>query len=520
MKSLLSIFLTIGFVLTSGVLAQPELDMSFNSSGKMYFPGLYALTQDMIVQPDNKIVSALGECSDGASNQRPFCVFRLNEDGSPDSTFGNNGNFYLPGTPGSAYGVAIRNDGKLIVVGSSNNSLLMVRLNSNGSLDPSFGSGGMVITDIAPGDAEDARRVKIQPDGKIVAAGYSQHFGGSSLTFQQFVARYTPDGTLDSSFGNGGVVKKVVGDTTVLSSLALQSDGKIISGGYARFGSTSRFFLVRYNTDGSTDTTWDGDGVVTGLPSTNAQSIAIQLDGRVLALDGKNILYRFNADGSPDTSFDGDGSRPALDTGSAYDVMVSASGKITVTGGTNTGSYLIYRFNVAKYHPDGSPDISFSDNGYFDLDIARNDNLAMYVAMDSVGRTVVSGITGSGSTTFPLSSPNLSAARLLPSPSVGPVGLSGRVTRPDGQPVTGAILILQSGSTIMTALTSPFGYYSFQNVPSGEAYAISPGSKKVMFADRNIFVDGNIAGFNITSEPLTDTGSRSPVKISPLPKSK
>jgi uncharacterized delta-60 repeat protein len=493
--------------------AQPELDMSFNSSGKRYFPGLYALPRQMLIQPDNKIVMVLGECSVSAGPQRPFCLFRLNEDGSPDSTFSNNGNFYLSGIPSVAYGAAIQKDGKLVVVGSNNNSLLMTRLNSDGSFDPSFGSGGTVITDIAPGDVENAMRVAVQPDGKIVTAGYSQHVGGTGSTFQQFVARYTPNGTLDSSFGTAGVVKKVVGDTTITSSLALQADGKIVAGGYVRMGTVSRFLLVRYNSDGSTDTTWDGDGVVTGLPSTNAQSIAIQLDGCVLALDGKNLLYRYNADGSPDMSFDGDGSRPALDTGSAYDVMVSASGKITVTGGTNTGSYFIYRFNVAKYRPDGSSDTSFSDNGYFDLDIARNDNLAMFVAMDSQGRTVVAGLTGGGSTMQPLSSPNFSAARLLPPSSVGPVGLSGRITRPDGTPLGSAVLILQGGNTYMTTISSPFGYYSFANVPSGQAYTISPGSKKALFDDRNLFLDGEVNGFNIISDPVADAGRT----IGPIP---
>src|SRR5882757_11383263 len=104
MKSLFRCLLVICLFLPAGVLAQPELDTSFNSSGKMYFPGLYALTREMIVQPDNKIVMVLGECSVSAGAQRPFCLFRLNEDGSPDSTFGNNGNFYLSGIPSVAYG--------------------------------------------------------------------------------------------------------------------------------------------------------------------------------------------------------------------------------------------------------------------------------------------------------------------------------------------------------------------------------------------------------------------------------
>ncbi|HEV7643283.1 MAG TPA: hypothetical protein VGO50_05005 [Pyrinomonadaceae bacterium] len=526
MKSLLTSFLTIGFVLTSGVLAQPELDTAFNSTGKVIVNSDMAYTEDMVVQPDNKVVMVAGQCfSSGSPANRPFCLVRLNENGSLDTTFGNNGQVYTLAIGGRAYGLALQKDGKIVVVGygifSSAEYLTIVRHNPDGSLDPSFGNGGIGVYDINPGENDRAQSVAIQPDGKILVIGNSTRNGPQSEA-QQFIARYLPNGAIDGSFGNGGIVRTVLGASNVGIVIKLQPDGKIVTGGYGNSGSIYSFILARFNPDGSSDATWDGDGVLTDTSpvSTYIYGLAIQLDGRVVAVGG-NVLYRFNTDGSPDTSFDGDGKRPALDVGFARDVMVSAGGRITVSGGTSMPFYLTYYYNIAKYRPDGSPDTNFSGDGFLNFDLANNDSEADAVAMDSQGRTVLGGLSGSGIPTVPFQQARFSAARLVAPRTVGPVGLSGRVTRADGQPVAGAVLILQGGSTIMTALTSPFGYYSFADVPSGEAYAISPGSKKVMFDDRNVFVDDEVSNFNIISEPMADTGKRpvaSAVKIGPLTK--
>jgi uncharacterized delta-60 repeat protein len=528
MKSLLTSFLTIGFVLTTGVLAQPELDTAFNSTGKVIFDQGQAYTEDMVVQPDNKVVMDAGQCfNSGTPATRPFCLIRLNENGTRDTTFGSNGQAYTAAIGGKAHGLALQKDGKIVVVGygvfGSIEHLAIVRFNPDGSLDSSFAAAGIAVYDINPGQDDVAQNVAIQPDGKMVVVGNSTRNGPQSGG-QQFIARFLPNGVLDGSFGNGGIVRTVLGTANVGIAIQLQPDGKIVTGGYGRSGSSSiySFILARFNPDGSPDATWDGDGVIidTSPVSTYIYALAIQLDGRVVAVGG-NVLYRFNTDGSPDTSFDGDGKRPAMDVGYARDVMVSAGGRITVTGGTAMQFYNIYYYNIAKYRADGSPDTTFSSDGFLNFDLAANDSEANAVAMDSQGRTVLGGLTGWGIPTVPFQQARFSAARLLAPPSVGPVGLSGRVTRADGSPVAGAVLILQGGSTIMTTLTSPFGFYSFQNVPSGVAYAISPGSKKVMFDDRNVFVDDEVSNFNIISEPMADSGTRfvpSAVKTGPLTK--
>jgi uncharacterized delta-60 repeat protein len=296
--------------------------------------------------------------------------------------------------------------------------------------------------------------------------------------------------------------------------------------------------VTRYNSDGSLDSTWDGDGIKSiaypaggwgnGFADAGIRAVAVTLDGHVVALGQKNILFRFNADGSADTAFDGDGERQALNgtNKDPYSLAVSASGRITVAGATNGQVTCpgfpfpcpspVLMYVVARYNPDGTPDPTFDGDGYYDINPGAAAG-ALAVALDGNGRTVVSGIAAIMSQPLiPWQTPMFSAARISAPPSVGPVSFSGRVTRPDGAPVGSAVLILQSGSNTLTALTNPFGYYSFQNVPSGQAYAISPGSKKVMFEDRNVFVDGEITSFNITSEPTADT-RLSPVKIGPLP---
>jgi uncharacterized delta-60 repeat protein len=519
MTNLFRCLLVICLFSVAGVTAQTSLEFA-----NIISAGALAYVKDIAVQPDNKIIM-FAPCDGINTGNVPFCGIRINEDGSFDPSFANS-QFGVLSSPNGATGVSdveIQNDGKVVAIGGGTGAVL-VRYNANGTLDPSFGTGGMVFTDF--GGQTTGGKGAIQPDGKIVVTGGAP--GG------QFVARYLPDGTLDNSFGTGGIVQtNEPGSSFSGISVALQPDGKIVVGGNNSTGPA--YLVTRYYSDGSLDTSWDEDGIKSiaynnagtfnnGFAAVGIRAIAVKLDGRIVALGHKNILFQFNSDGSEDTTFDGDGARQALNGNDKdpYSLAVSASGRITVVGATygfvsSCGPFpgpcpspVLY-YLVARYNPDGTPDTTLHGDGYLAINPGAQAG-ATAVALDSKGRTVVSGIAAVGSQTFnPWNTPLFSAARISAPPSVGPVSLSGRVTRPDGSPVGSAVLILQGGSTTMTALTSPFGYYSFQNVPSGQAYAISPGSKKVMFSDRNVFVDGEITAFNITSEPLTDT-RLSPVK--------
>jgi uncharacterized delta-60 repeat protein len=225
------------------------------------------------------------------------------------------------------------------------------------------------------------------------------------------------------------------------------------------------------------------------------------VDGRVIALGHTNILYRFNSDGSLDTSFNGGGSRSALNGPSdPYDVAVSSGGRITVVGGAVSPSPLIYR--VARYQPNGSPDTSLSGDGFYDFDMPNFANhSARAVGVDSQGRTVVAGLSASGPALIPYENPVFSVARLT-APPASAVGISGRVTRPDGRAVPNAFLTIDvGGGTIVTALTNPFGYYLFVNVPTGQTYTISVRAKRFVFTDRSVFVGDQIANFDFVAEP-------------------
>jgi uncharacterized delta-60 repeat protein len=153
---------------------------------------------------------------------------------------------------------------------------------ADGELDTTFGTGGKVTTAVGLGDDE-AFSVVLQSDGKIVAAGYS--YNGSNYVFA--VDRYNIDGSLDTTFDTDGKVTTAVGSgTDVATSVVLQSDGKIVVAGYSYNGSNYDFAVVRYNTNGSLDTTFDTDGKVTtaiGSGEDRALSVVLQSDGKIVA---------------------------------------------------------------------------------------------------------------------------------------------------------------------------------------------------------------------------------------------
>jgi uncharacterized delta-60 repeat protein len=526
MKKLFYSFLVIGF-LSAAVFAQPELDATFGTGGKSVVVSNFLAYADAIaIQPDNKIILA-SSCRTLDIPLVPFCLVRVNEDGTMDSAFkggvpntslGGVFTSFPPGGSGIVRGIAIQNDGKIIAAGSgpgagSGQDVALVRYNADGSLDTSFGTGGIVFTLISGVD-DRAEKLALQPDGKIVIVGTA----GST----EFVARYLPDGTLDSSFGTGGMTTILV---AVGSSIALQPDGKIVAGGSGGSG----YLLTRLNSDGSPDTSWDGDGILTVPASGNLglgfRSIGLQLDGRVVALGEGNIIYRFNTDGSLDTSFDGDGSRPALSgtNKTPYSLLVSASGKITVVG-TGIPPACSFGFPcpnpdllffTARYRPDGSLDTGFSDDGYLDVNVgaavSSPFNGARAIAVDPVGRVVVGGVSSSCCNRTYWETPRFSAMRLA-APQPRPVSVSGRVTDANGNGVSGVTVSTQGG---LSARTTPFGFYTLNNVETNRTYVFSVRSKTDMaFGKRTILVDDQLTGLDFVGEQLD---SRT-IQTGPAPK--
>jgi uncharacterized delta-60 repeat protein len=223
---------------------------------------------------------------------------RYNPDGSPDSTFGTYGKVTTDfGHTDRALALIIQENGKIVAVGESYPAALaLVRYNSDGSLDSSFGIGGKVVSEFADSDQETVNSALIQRDGKIVVAGHTfRASGGSNVDpdMNFILVRYNPDGSLDPTFGAGGRVTTDFGGLDGANALAIQSDGKLVAAGVgARAGSLlgDEFALARYNPDGSLDPTFGTGGKVrtdfggSGLAGPDAAyAVAIQPDGKIIA---------------------------------------------------------------------------------------------------------------------------------------------------------------------------------------------------------------------------------------------
>jgi uncharacterized delta-60 repeat protein len=184
--------------------------------------------------------------------------------GNLDTTFDGDGlvttNF---AAAAEARGLAIQGDGKIVVAGRvdapGSRDFALARYNTDGSLDPALDTDGKVTTDFDAG-LDFGYAVAIQADGKIVTAGYADVSGSRDFA----LARYNPDGSLDTAFdGDGKVTTDFAGSADVAWGMVIQGDGKIVVAGLADVSGTGDFALARYNPDGSLDTAFEGDGRVT-----------------------------------------------------------------------------------------------------------------------------------------------------------------------------------------------------------------------------------------------------------------
>jgi uncharacterized delta-60 repeat protein len=415
MKKTITSFATALLLIAAGLLptfsyAQPgSLDISFDNDGKLTtaIGSSYDYGNSAAIQSDGKIVVA-GQSHNGSNWD--FALVRYNTDGSLDSTFDSDGKVTtaIGSSHDAGNSVAIQNDGKIVVAGYSNNGsdydFAIVRYNADGSLDNTFDSDGKVTTAIGSSD-DYGKSVAIQSDGKIVVAGDS--YNGSNYDFA--LVRYNTDGSLDNTFDSDGKVTTPIGSGNDEGySLAIQSDGKIVVSGYVTIGSYTDFAVVRYNTDGSLDNTFDNDGIVTtdfvnGYDYGN--SAVIQSDGKIVVAGFSNTgsnndfaLIRYNTDGSLDITFYNDG-KVTTAIGTSYDIGSSAAiqsdGKIVVAGYSNNGSN--DDFALVRYNTDGSLDNTFDSDGKVTTAIGSGDDDGNSVAIQSDGKIVVAGYSYNGS---------------------------------------------------------------------------------------------------------------------------
>jgi uncharacterized delta-60 repeat protein len=329
--------------------------------------------------------------------------------GDLDPAFGIGGKVVtdLGGTNDRCHSVALQSDGKIVVGGSFNSvDFALARYNSDGSLDPTFGIGGVVLADLGSQD-ETVNSIALQPDGKIVAAGQSFY----SATKTDFtLARFNAEGSLDVSFGVGGkIATDFSGNFDAARSIAIQPDGRIVAAGFAgRTLAVLDFALARYNTDGSLDLSFGvGGKVVTPFNADGGQArdVAFQPDGKIVAAgvvsgvasSGDFALARYDAFGNLDPAFGLNG-KVTTDFFNRFDeafaIAVQPDGKI-VAGGRGTGFVTNDDFVLARYNPDGSFDPSFGSNGRAFVDFSGGAELMRDIAVKPDGRIVAAGSTSS-----------------------------------------------------------------------------------------------------------------------------
>lgn len=274
-----------------------------------------------------------------------------------------------------------------------------------GTLDASFGTGGEVTTAFGSG-YDFAQALVRQPDGKLVAAGYSHN--GSDEDFA--LARYEPDGTLDPGFGSGGKVTTQLGTgDDGANAVVLQPDGKLVAAGYGYDGSKYVFALARYNPDGTLDTTFNGTGTLTtaiGSGYDDAYALAVQADGKLVAA-GRGFagskfdfaVARYNADGTLDPSFNGTGKlTTSIGSGNndAHALALQPDGKLVAAGGASSIGGSGYDFGLARYNPDGTLDATFNGTGKVMTAIGPASDVAKAVVLQPDGKLVAAGYSKSG----------------------------------------------------------------------------------------------------------------------------
>jgi uncharacterized delta-60 repeat protein len=414
----LTLFLTAAGAGFSQVPVMP--DSTFNGTGRKIFScgGSLSYGDNVAIQADGKIIMTGASLNLGGNVS--LGVSRMNADGSFDNSFGTSG-ISLVDLGGLTYQggfepeIVIQPDGKILICGfgdqtPGDDDMLVCRLLSNGTPDPSFGTGGKALVGLAgPGMPDAAYALTTDAVGNIYACGASRT-GGTPFTNDVAIIKLTPAGVLDPTFsGDGKLLLDISGGSWDFGyGIAVRTDGKIIVTGYA--GLPADIFAIRLMPDGSYDPTFSGDGKVTidifgANLADEAWGMNMTPDGKILIVgDAYNpstsafnaCIVRLTEDGLPDPAFSTDGI--ATFAFSDYsdvmrNVIVQPDGKYLVSG--NAQMSATNDFAVMRLNPDGTLDPSFNFTGMYTLDVSGlyKDDLGYGLAMQSDGRFLLSGNT-------------------------------------------------------------------------------------------------------------------------------
>ena len=367
--------------------------------------GQYNIAYGVAIQPDGKILAAGYQqnavASEAGFSVTPL-IARYNSDGSPDASFGSAGIATVSHAPvESAKALAVQQDGRIVVAGNKilpsgamrgPSAFTVSRVESDGSMDLTFGSEGKVSTSFDQVDF--LNTIVVQPDGKIVAVGDSGatdtgETGGRSVA----IARYNADGSLDRGFGSGGKVVTSRPQGAVGYAAALQADGKLVVTG----SNGAQLLLARYNVDGTLDSSF-GTGGMIGPISGEGYSVAVQSDGKIVvggSVEGNSgddfAIFKFNPDGSADSDFGVNGTMAAdlglSETGRA--IAVEPGGRVILAGYVQKDPHSVQgtRFALLAYQPSSSARcmrsagsgeyLTFSPDGHYKFTFCGNTEMTL-----------------------------------------------------------------------------------------------------------------------------------------------
>ena len=329
-------------------LQNGEMDYDFGNLGviQRVTTDLEGEAYSVVIQKDNKIVIT-GYSISPATNNEEITLIRFTENGNVDKSFGNKGLIVTAISTEKDVGssVAIQLDGRIVVVGTTDHKpttdIVLIRYNKNGSLDYGFGIGGIVITDIKS-SMDIGKSLAIQSDGKLIVSGFTHIINKFFMT----LLRYDSNGELDPTFGNSGIVITDINGRRGKMDLALQNDGKIILVGPSEVENSHHFTVLRFNNNGSLDKSFGNNGVTKSIigDHSEAESVALDLNGNivvagttelgneqfVVAMYNQNgmLVPEFGSDGIVKTSF----IKNSVDR--AHSVVTDNDGNIIVAGET------------------------------------------------------------------------------------------------------------------------------------------------------------------------------------------
>jgi uncharacterized delta-60 repeat protein len=398
--------------------AQPagNIDLSFADNGKFILDnGFTDLFTDVEVQDDGKIV-AIGITYDVAYVASAQAI-RFMPDGSIDDTFATDGIFtYSLNFEANVYGCAIRDNGKIVMAGSTTDyndyRILIIQLNEDGSLDDSFGENGVIVQKVGPDInffEDHGYAVTLQDDGMILVAGKSYN---ENYQFVPVVVRFTEGGQLDTEFGQNGVaaipVTEVEND---FDCLLVQDDDKIVaSGHYANTFLSFAMLVARFLPDGTPDTSFGDNGIVNypysgvddegfGITMTSDNYLLVTGFTTTAGYNYSMLLMKFDPQGDLVPGFGTDGIVVAdigqYDVG--YSMYVQDNDKILVAGTSGELTPGNNDMVVWRYNPDGTPDNTFGSDGMASIEFDGNPDEGLAMAHQEDGKIIIAGKAHNGS---------------------------------------------------------------------------------------------------------------------------